>query len=458
MKSTIAFHTFGCRLNQSETAVIERTFDSAQYKIVPMDEPADIVVINTCTVTENGDEDTRRLVNRICRINPNSSIALIGCQAQIQKEKLREFPNVHWIVGNAKKIDLRSIIEATSREDTLWTKIPMKAEVIAPSIPREDFTIPVAGIDSHHTRANIKIQDGCDFFCSFCEIPYARGRARSRVFDNILQEAKILVAAKHKELVLTGINLGTYKNKGNSFMDVISALEQIEGLERIRISSIEPTTIPTQLIEKMAGRTKLCRYLHIPLQSANDQILKNMKRKYTAKEFGDFIAWVATTVPQICIGTDVIVGFPGETEEQFNQTVDRLRQWPVHYFHVFSYSDRSMAKSRNLEEKIDQRTIRQCSQILRSLSQLKRRLFYESLIGTKQKVLFEQKKDDYWTGLTDNYVRVKVISSQVLLSFLPAIRTPVRELEKKSSITNQLYPVILKDIDGIQMQGVIDHA
>jgi len=409
---TISFYTLGCRLNQSETAVIEHTFKEGGYQIVDFENPADTVVINTCTVTENGDADTRRLVNKISRINPQARIALVGCQAQIQKEKLASLANVHWVVGNAKKMDLKSIIEETERQDQgRPTHLP---EVITPTIPREEFTIPIAGIDRHHTRANIKIQDGCDFFCSFCEIPYARGRARSRKFDDILKEANALVSAGHREIVITGINVGTYRQNNKCMMDVIEALEQIGPLQRIRISSIEPTTIPEKLLEKMAKKTKLCRYLHIPLQSGNDQILEAMKRKYQFNEFLTFIRKASEMIPEICIGTDVIVGFPGESDELFNDTVEKLKSSPIHYFHVFSYSQRNLAKSRMLRDVVPGDAVKERSRILRSLSERKRRLFYASLVGTTQKVLFEQNKNGLWSGLTDHYARVMVESTKDL--------------------------------------------
>ncbi len=400
--TTISFYTLGCRLNQSETAVIQNSFQLEGYDIVNFEQPADIVVINTCTVTEHGDADTRRLVYKINRLNPQARIALIGCQAQIQKEKLTQLPNVRWVVGNAQKMDLVAILKSLKDSD--------RPRVITPAIPRKNFTIPVAGIDRYHTRANLKIQDGCDFFCSFCEIPYARGRARSRVFADILLEAKTLVAAGHKEIILTGINLGTYREAGKNILDVVNGLEQISGLERIRISSIEPTTIPLALIQKMARPSKLCRYLHIPLQSASNQILLKMGRKYSAEEFQQFIQNVFQKVPEVCIGTDTIVGFPGETDEHFRETYDRLCEWPIHYIHVFSYSKRLLAKSKDFTNEVSPTVIQKRSQVLRELSLRKRRMFYGQGVGTEQTVLFEEEKNGYWTGWTDNYIRVKVLS------------------------------------------------
>jgi len=410
---TISFYTLGCRLNQSESAVIERTFEADGYKIVDFNQPADYVVINTCTVTENGDTDTRRLVNRVNRNNPLARIALIGCQAQVQKEKLAEQKNVKWIVGNAKKMELKDIINELSDDPHV--------HVITPTIPRDPFTIPVAGVDRQHTRANIKIQDGCDFFCSFCEIPYARGRARSRVFEDIQLEANALIKAGHQELVITGINVGTYSFQEKNLMDVIRSLEMIPDLKRIRISSIEPTTIPQTLTSKMNEQSKLCRYLHIPIQNGNDKILKAMQRKYTSKDFSDFIWECYNTIDGICIGTDVIVGFPGESDQHFEETFNLLKELPIHYFHVFSYSQRLYAKSQHMKaQPIDPQIIRTRSKALRDLSQRKRNQFQHSLLDTTQHILFEQKKDGVWSGLTDNYVRVYVTSNHELTNkFIP---------------------------------------
>ncbi len=410
----ISFYTFGCRLNQAETAVIRNSFKDNPYKFVDIEKPADIVVINTCTVTENGDTDTRRLVSKISRLNPHVKIALVGCQAQVQKEKLTDLPNVFWVVGNAKKFDLAAIIRETEEKAA--------PRVITPTIDRDPFTLPAAGIDTTHTRANLKIQDGCDFFCSFCEIPYARGRARSRTFENILEEARILAEAGHQEIVLTGINIGTYKHENNGLMDVIDALENIEKIKRIRISSIEPTTIPLALLERMASSKKLCRYLHIPLQSGDDRILGRMQRKYSVSEFVKFTEWAANTVPGICLGTDIIVGFPGEREKEFEATCEIFRQSPLHYCHVFSYSKRHLAKSRNFSDEVPAAVIHERSGILRNLSQRKRRLFFESQLNTVHDVLFEQKKNGLWWGLTDNYIRVAAESKSDLSNRFQKVR------------------------------------
>ncbi len=430
----ISFQTLGCRLNQSETASIQNTFEANGYTVVDFGQPSEIVVINTCTVTAGGDADTRRLVNKVNRLNPDARIALIGCQAQVQKEQLASLPNVRWIVGNGRKMDLVAVFNEYPN--------PLTAQVVAPTIQRDAFTLPVAAIDrqprlgrGQHTRANMKIQDGCDFFCSFCEIPYARGRARSRVFEDIVLEARALVAAGHKEIVLTGINIGTFSQGQKGLLDVIAALEQVQGLKRIRISSIEPTTIPPQFFDFMHHSHKLCRYLHIPLQSGSDEILTGMKRKYTSGEFSRFIRNAYQKVPQICIGTDVIVGFPGETDEHFDQTVDLIRQEPIHYVHVFSYSPRQMAQSRLRQDSIAAPIITRRSQVLRELSARKRRLFYESLLGTTQTVLLEEAKGNFWVGLTDNYVKIKI--------------------EAQGDWHNQIIPVKLQRMEGQYLIGEV---
>lgn len=426
MKQRVCFYTFGCRLNQSETASIQNSFGTHEsYQVVDTLDTSDIVVINTCTVTRSSDADTRHLVHKVNRCNPSARIALVGCQAQIQKEQLAALPNVRWIVGNARKMDLVSVLDEYPD--------PKTAQVITPAIGREAFRLPAASRDHEHTRANIKIQDGCDFFCSFCEIPYARGRARSRVFEDIVAETHSLIAAGHKELILTGINIGTYANQDKTLVDVIAALEGIKGLERIRISSIEPTTMAGEILGLMRAGHKLCRFLHIPLQSGDDEILQAMKRKYTADEFGDFVRQADARVPQICIGTDVMVGFPGESDKHFDNTVECLKKYPVHYLHVFSYSPRQVAQSRRMPM-VSAQVIGQRSAILRDLSQRKRRLFHESLLGSTQWVLFEKLKGDGWqNGLTDNYVRVKV-------------KTPV-------DLFNQIVPVRLQRIDAQTVQG-----
>lgn len=424
MDMRVSFYTIGCRLNQAETAIIEQSFRQDGYDVVDFSDPADVVVINTCTVTEKGDADTRRVVNKALRTNEASKIALIGCQAQTQQGDLFKMPNIQWIVGNERKMELADIVSDSFDADP---------QLITPVVQRNNFTIPVAGIDRRHTRANLKIQDGCNFFCTFCEIPYARGRARSRVFDDILKEAHELVAAGHREVVLTGVNIGTFQFEDKKLIDVVDELTKVDGLDRIRISSVEGTTIRPELFERMVNGTKLCRHLHISIQSATDEMLSAMNRNYTVNEYRSLLDGAFQSVPGICLGTDVIVGFPGETDDLFRETFRHLREMPFAYFHVFSYSERGHAKSRKLGDKVPQEKIDERSEILRDLSNRKRRIFFEANIGATHNVLFEQKKNGFWTGLTDSYIRVKVKSDL--------------------NLKNKLLPVVLEDIDHLTMTG-----
>lgn len=400
----ISFHTLGCRLNQAETASLENRFAEAGFDIVEFNEPADVVVINTCTVTEHGDSDTRRLVSRLHRRNRDTRIALIGCQSQVQGEQLVQLPGVHWVVGNAVKMNLPEIISRHSGPAPL---------VLAPEIGREVFTVPGVAIDRHHTRANLKIQDGCNFLCAFCEIPHARGRSRSREFSDLVREARALVLAGHRELVLTGINIGTYRDGNKNIVDVIAALEQINALARIRISSIEMTTVPDDIFSFMENG-KLCRFLHVPAQSGSDAILKVMHRRHRAGDFAQLIHRAAATVADICLGTDVMVGFPGESQRHFKETCQLLEELPLAYFHVFSYSDRQHSKSRLMGDKIPEEVKAERSRRLRTLSEKKRHAYFRRFIERTESVLFEQEKNGVWSGFTDTYIRVRVSSQEEL--------------------------------------------
>ena len=432
----VSFYTQGCRLNQAETAILEKSFESHGFKIIPFGQVTDIVVVNTCTVTEGGDSDTRRLVNKINRTQDNAKIALIGCQSQILKEKLLTYKNVQWVVGNQQKMALSRIIEQAYDDDLDLSK----PQLIVNKIKREPFRIEGSGIDRHHTRANLKIQDGCDFYCAFCTIPFARGPARSRVFEDVVREAIELIEAGHRELVLTGINIGTYDyetdtGKKKTIVDVIQSLLRLEGLDRLRLSSIEPTTIPKDVIFLMRDHPKLCRYLHIPIQAGSDTVLSGMNRHYTMAEFRAFIDFVYQTVPDVCIGTDIIVGFPGETKGCFDQTVAHLMTMPIHYYHIFSYSERQMARSKKMEWQVSSSEIAERSKILRDLSQTQRYAFYSQFLGQTVTVLFEQKKNGYWVGYTDHFLKVRVESDLNLKNQLLECQLIVVD---NQSITGQL--------------------
>ncbi|MBN1541675.1 tRNA (N(6)-L-threonylcarbamoyladenosine(37)-C(2))-methylthiotransferase MtaB [candidate division KSB1 bacterium] len=421
MFHTVSFYTLGCRLNQAETAVLSHRFGDCGFEVVDFDRKADLVVINTCTVTENGDADTRRVINRIRRRFPGTKIALVGCQAEVQGESLLRSAQVDYVVGNGAKMDLPDILRQNGTETPA---------LLLPGIEPALFTIPTCESDPHHTRANLKIQDGCNFFCSYCEIPYARGRSRSRDFDDLVRGAEKLVQAGHREIVLTGINIGTYRHGDKTLSHVVEALEKLTGLERIRISSIEFTTLSDDLLERLAANGKLCRYLHLPLQHGHDRILKAMNRKYTIADYTAFVQKVVRRVPDVCIGTDVMVGFPGEGTSHFEQTLRVVEELPLAYFHVFSYSDRSRNKSRTFPDKVAKTDIQERSRILRELSNRKKAAFIDRFIGRKVLVLFEQEKNGWWSGVTDTFIRVQVRSEQALHNQLLAV-----ELEKREGLT-----------------------
>ena len=298
-----SFHTLGCRLNQAETASISATFANRGYRIVDYGADTDVCVINTCSVTESAEAKCRQAVRTVLRRSPNAYVVVTGCYAQVGKEALRGIDGLDLIVGTAHKMQVVDLIDTPQKEAA-------PRVVHTTKIARDDFSLDVIGNYSDHTRANLKIQDGCSFACAFCIIPFSRGGARSRKFPDILQEARGLVARGHREIVLTGVNIGTYTSDGYELLQVIRALEDIDGLDRIRISSIEPTTIPEGLVDWMATSSKLCPYLHVPLQSGDDDVLQRMKRRYTRADFTSFIERVAARVPDVCLGTDAMVGFP----------------------------------------------------------------------------------------------------------------------------------------------------
>ena len=281
MNQRVSFYTLGCRLNQAETAALQHAFEGSGYPVVDFGDDCEVVVVNTCTVTANGDADTRRLVNRVQRNQPGVKVALIGCQAQLQADTLAAYPGVKWVVGTQEKMQLPLLVAEEYGDD--------ETHIHVSDISKENFTMPVAAVDRYHTRVNLKIQDGCNFFCSFCEIPYARGRARSREYGDILHEAKHLLDSGHSEIVLTGINVGCYNDENRNLLNVLEGLLPLEGLERLRISSIEPTTIGQQVLELVRDNPKLCRHLHIPLQSGCDTILRRMNRRYRTEEFKEFM-------------------------------------------------------------------------------------------------------------------------------------------------------------------------
>jgi threonylcarbamoyladenosine tRNA methylthiotransferase MtaB len=396
-----SLHTLGCRLNQSETALLEERLREAGYELVPFGEPADLAIINTCTVTHEADAKSRQAVRSFARKNPEAYLAVIGCYAQMGPDSVAAIPGVDLVVGTQEKLNVLDHVRRGKNAAPL---------IIRDKMARDDFEIPfVNEAPPLSRRANLKVQDGCDFMCSFCIIPFARGRARSRTMPNLLAEARALVERGAKELVLTGVNVGTYALDGATLVDVVDALNALEELARIRISSIEPTTVPLELLDRMAAPDhKLVPYLHLPLQSGSDNILQAMRRRYTRAEYIDFVEQAHDRVPGIGIGTDILVGFPGETDADFEDTLALLRDTPLFYSHVFRYSAREGAASVRMGGDIDPRVMQARSEQLRELSDRKTRLFAQQHAGQEVEVLFESEEaPGVWGGYTPNYLRVR---------------------------------------------------
>ncbi len=402
-----SLYTLGCRLNQSETAMLMEKLRADGYTIVPFGELADLCIINTCTVTREADAKSRKIVRQFIRMCPNAYTAVIGCYAQMGAKTLAAIEGVDLIIGSQEKMHVLDYVKSGKNKHPL---------IVRDTILRNDFTLSFPDHTSHlNHRPNIKIQDGCDFMCSFCIIPFARGRSRSRELDNIVDEAKNLASNGAKEFVLTGVNIGCYDWQGSSILDVVDELNEISGLERIRISSIEPTTIPEGLLTRMADKShRLVPYLHIPLQSGSNQVLKAMRRKYSREMFLEFIHQAHDLVPEIGIGTDILVGFPEETEKDFEDTLNILWESPLFYAHVFKYSEREGAASTRIKDKVPPEIINQRSAKLLKCSAEKSRMFQEYHLGQMVKVLFEHCQDGMWSGYTSNYIRVAVASNEDL--------------------------------------------
>lgn len=385
---------------------MEKSLENQGYSIVPFKDDSDLAIINTCTVTAKADSDCRHIIRNYIRRNPKSFVAVVGCYSQMGYKALAEIEGVDLIMGNQDKLDVVNHVKMGKNEKPL---------VLRDRIIKDDFTIDYVGQSDSKTRANLKIQDGCDFMCSFCIIPMARGRARSRDLNNLLEEARQLAGQGFKEIILTGVNIGTYNNSGASVLEVCDRLNEIDGIERIRISSIEPTTIPTELFDRMNDSSdKLVPYLHIPLQSGSDKILNLMRRKYDRQQYLDFICEADSKVKDLCIGTDVMVGMCGEGEDEFQETCNFLINSPLAYFHVFSYSERPGTASVKMDEKVSPQIIKRRSSVLRNISERKRLEYYQKFIGRELPVLFENSEDDHWSGYTDNYIRVSVPSQNSL--------------------------------------------
>ncbi|MGH7166100.1 MAG: tRNA (N(6)-L-threonylcarbamoyladenosine(37)-C(2))-methylthiotransferase MtaB [Nitrospiraceae bacterium] len=412
-----SLQTVGCRLNQAETALLADRLKKDGYQLVGPGEPTDLFVLNTCSVTDNAESDCRHLIRRTLWHSPQAFVAVTGCYAQTGAEALRQVPGIDLIVGAQYKMDLPDYLPPPHA----LQKLPSPQLLHQRKIDRNDFVLPGTG-DYESTRANLKVQDGCDFMCSFCLIPFARGHQRSRRLDDVLREAEELASRGHKELVLTGVNVGQYACGGRSLLDLVKELEGIAGVERIRISSIEPTTIPDALLDYMATSSKLCRYLHVPLQSGDDGILRAMNRRYTVRGYAAFVEKAARLVPELGLGTDLMVGFPGEGEREFANTQAVASDLPFSYFHVFTFSKRPGTAAARMTGTVHLATVKARGRALSALSRAKRLAFYQRQIGRTVTVLFESNKPTgLWTGLTSNFTRLGVATTEDLSNSTHAV-------------------------------------
>lgn len=395
-----AFHTLGCKLNQSETGAISMGFQRAGFRLVQFGSPSDVVVINSCTVTENADRECRQLVRRALRVNPKAFVIVTGCYAQLQPEEIASVEGVDLVVGNAGKHRLLSIESEFRKKE-----IP---RVVVEQPDAGDLGAGFTAGASVQTRAYLKVQDGCDYNCSFCTIPLARGASRSLDADAVVDQARILVGQGFREIILTGVNLGDYSSpKANSLCSLLRHLHAVEGIDRLRISSIEPNLLGNDIIDLVSQSDRLVPHFHIPLQSGSDRILRTMRRRYQTDLYRDRVHAILQRMPDTAIGADVIAGFPGEDEADFMASYDFLCLLPIAYLHVFSYSERENTPAASMASAVPRQERSRRTSMLRSLSTLKQTRFAQRFIGSIRPVLFESVDADGVRGYTDNYIRVR---------------------------------------------------
>lgn len=412
---TVAFHTLGCKLNFSETSTIARNLLDNGYERVEFSEPSDIYVINTCSVTANADKECRSIVKNAMKANPNGFVVVVGCYAQLKPQEIAEMEGVDLVLGATEKFNIVDYLEDLNKEND--------AIVHSCEIEEADFYVGSYSIGDR-TRAFLKVQDGCDYKCTYCTIPLARGISRSDTMENVLKNAREIAEKGIKEIVLTGVNIGDYgkgefgnKKHEHTFLELVQELDKVENIERLRISSIEPNLLRNEIIEFVSKSERFVPHFHIPLQSGSDVILKKMKRRYLTKLYRDRIEKVREVMPHACIGVDVIVGFPGETEELFLETYNFLNSLPISYLHVFTYSERDNTEAIDFEGIVPQHIRKQRNKMLRILSEKKRVAFYQSQLGTTQKVLWEaDNKNGKMHGFTQNYVKVEIDFDEELIN------------------------------------------
>ena len=404
---TAAFHTLGCKLNFAETSTIARQLTDAGYEKVSFDDYADVYVINTCSVTENADRECKLHVKRAMKANPAGLVVILGCYAQLKPEEISAIEGVDLVLGAKEKFNILSYLDDLQKSEE-------HGIIHSCEIDQADFFIGSYSIGDR-TRAFLKVQDGCDYKCTYCTIPLARGISRSDTIENVVKNASEIAKKGIREIVLTGVNIGDYgkgefgnKKHEHTFLDLISELDQVEGIERIRISSIEPNLLKDESIALVAKSKRFVPHFHIPLQSGSDELLKKMKRRYMTGLYSARVAKIREVMPDSCIGVDVIVGFPGETEEKFLETYHFLNELPISYLHVFTYSERENTEAAHMDGVIPIPERKRRNKMLRILSEKKKMAFYETQLGKTYPILWEhENKNGMMFGFTENYVRVQ---------------------------------------------------
>ena len=417
----VAYYTLGCKLNFSETSTIARNVAKEGFERVDFSEPADLYVINTCSVTENADKRFKTIVKQALKANSEAFVAAIGCYAQLKPKELAAVDGVDLVLGATEKFNITTYIDDLTKKD--------EGNIHSCEIEDADFYVGSYSIGDR-TRAFLKVQDGCDYKCTYCTIPLARGISRSDTLENVLKNAAEISARNIKEIVLTGVNIGDYgkgefgnKKHEHTFFELVQALDTVQGIERLRISSIEPNLLKNETIDFVSKSNCFVPHFHIPLQSGSDTLLRLMKRRYLTKIYVDRVTQIKNVMPHACIGVDVIVGFPGETEELFLETYNFLTELPISYLHVFTYSERENTEAAQMSGVVPKNVRAKRSKMLRGLSVKKRRAFYESQLGTERTVLFEaENKEGYIHGFTENYVKVKTLWNPNLVNTLQSVK------------------------------------
>ena len=413
----VAFYTLGCKLNFSETSTIARQFEEKGFLKVDFQESPDIFIINTCSVTDNADKKCKKLVKEAKKISPDSYVAIIGCYAQLKPTEIAEIEGVDAVLGAAEKFRLLELLDGFAKEQE--TKV-LASEIAAANTFETSYSL------HDRTRTFLKVQDGCNYGCAFCTIPLARGKSRSSTIDSILASARDIAATDVKEVVLTGVNIGDFGivdgKRDARFADLVMALDEVEGIARFRISSIEPNLLTNEIIEFVAQSKHFVPHFHIPLQSGSNTILRKMGRRYLRELYEDRVSKIKTLLPHACIGVDVIVGFPGETDELFLETYNFLNEMNISYLHVFTYSERANTRAVDLEGVVPMKKRNERSKMLRILSEKKRRKFYEENLGETFTVLFEEDVENgMMHGFTENYIRVAAKYDPILINELKIV-------------------------------------